>query len=255
MTNLQHIDLHDFEQYVKTRGLVDGKHLPYYTRWLQRFFAGAGSDPRLGLADAQRVFVESLERNGTPEWQVGQAARAVELYQKHYLRFRQEEAEKRRGDTQGEAKASGGLGSPATLEAAMHEARSLIRIRHYAYRTEQTYLGWLSQYGAFVEKRQLPWNTPDSARSFLCDLAIQRGVAASTQNQAFCALLFLFREVLGQDTNMVNSVRAKRGPHLPVVLTEREVVLVLAGVEGTTGLMLRLIYGSGLRVPNALACA
>ena len=124
----------------------------------------------------------------------------------------------------------------------------MIRIRHYAYRTEQTYLGWLSQYGAFVQKRQLPWDAPDSARAFLGELALERGVAASTQNQAFSALLFLLREVLGQDTASLNSVRARRGPHLPVVLTEKEVALVLAEVEGTTGLMLRLIYGSGLRV-------
>ena len=62
------------------------------------------------------------------------------------------------------------------------------------------------------------------------------------------ALLFLLREILGQDTAGLSSVRAKRGPHLPVVLTEKEVVLVLAGVDGTTGLMLKLIYGGGLRV-------
>ena len=133
-------------------------------------------------------------------------------------------------------------------DAAIHETRRLIRMRHYAYRTEQTYLGWLSQYGAFIQKRQLPWDVPDSARAFLGELAIQRGVAASTQNQAFSALLFLLREVLGQDASELNSVRAKRGPHLPVVLTEKEVSQVLAELDGTTGLMLRLIYGSGLRV-------
>ncbi len=68
---------------------------------------------------------------------------------------------------------------------------------------------------------------PDSARAFLGELEIQRGVAASTQNQAFSALLFLFREVLGQDASELNSVRAKRGSHLPVVLTEKEVSQVI----------------------------
>jgi hypothetical protein len=244
MNALQAVDLNDVAVYWKSRGLVDERHLPYYVRWLQRFFAGSGGDPRLAWEDAQREFVEQLERESVPEWQVGQAARAVELYQKHYCRFRQEQA----GGAPGEGQAPDRSEKPATLAVALNETRRLIRIRHYAYRTEQTYLGWLSQYGRFVEKRQLPWDAPDSARAFLGELALERGVAASTQNQAFSALLFLLREVLGQDTASLNSVRARRGPHLPVVLTEKEVALVLAEVEGTTGLMLRLIYGSGLRV-------
>jgi hypothetical protein len=61
------------------------QHNVIYVRWLQRFFAGSGGDPRLAWEDAQRAFVEQLEREWVPEWQVGQAARAVELYQKHTL--------------------------------------------------------------------------------------------------------------------------------------------------------------------------
>jgi integron integrase len=218
--------------------------LPYYIRWLQRFLAGPGGDARLTLEDAKRLFVERLEREAVPEWQVGQAARAVELYQRHYLRFRREQG----GEALAGNVAADTAGRPADLGTAVDEARRLIRIRHYAYRTEQTYLGWLTQYGRFAQERRLPWDAPDSVRAFLGELALQRGVAASTQNQAFSALLFLLREVLGQDTAGLDSVRAKRGPHLPVVLTEGEVARVLAAVAGTTGLMLRLVYGSGLRV-------
>jgi site-specific recombinase XerD len=130
----------------------------------------------------------------------------------------------------------------------MAETQRLIRIRHYAYRTEQTYMAWLSQYRNFVQKSGRPWDASDTTRAFLAQLALQRGVAASTQNQAFSAVLFLLREVLGRDTVRLNSVRAKRGSHLPVVLSEREVAQLLALVEGTAGLMMRLIYGGGLRV-------
>lgn len=248
MTNLQPIDLHDVEVYWKSRGLVDERHLPYYVRWLQRYLTGPGGDPTLDPRDAKRSFVEHLERQQIPEWQVKQAARTVELYQKHYLRFRQEQDVGETGIAHEVVKVPERLGKPATLDTAINETRRLIRMRHYAYRTEQTYLGWLSQYGAFIQKRQLPWDAPDTARAFLGELAVQRGVAASTQNQAFSALLFLLREVLGQDASELNSVRAKRGPHLPVVLTEKEVAQVLSELDGTTGLMLRLIYGSGLRV-------
>ncbi|MFA7230784.1 MAG: integron integrase [Victivallaceae bacterium] len=248
MNELQPVDLHDVELYWKSRSLVDERHLPYYVRWLQRFLTGPGGDPSLAPADAQRSFVEELERQQLPEWQIKQASRTVELYQKHYLRFQQEHTVGASGTALECVKVPERSGKPTTLDAAIHETRRLIRMRHYAYRTEQTYLGWLTQYGAFIQKRQLPWDAPDSVRAFLGDLAVQRKVAASTQNQAFSALLFLLREVLGQDASELNSVRAKRGPHLPVVLNEKEVAQVLAELDGTTGLMLRLIYGSGLRV-------
>jgi len=91
MHNLQAIDLHDVEAYWESRNLVDERHLSYYVRWLQRFLAGPGGDSRLSARDAQRVFVEQLDCGGdVPEWQIRQVARAVELFQKHYLRYRAE---------------------------------------------------------------------------------------------------------------------------------------------------------------------
>ncbi len=242
MNDLQPVDLHDLAEYLKSRALVDDLHRPYYVRWIQRFLAGPGGDPRYTPEDAQRVWLEELGRSDqTPEWQVSQAARAVDLYQRHYLPFR----ENRDG---ADAPTSRAPDQPQTLEEAINETRRLVRLRHYAYRTEQTYLYWLSQYQDYVSRQHLPWAAADSVRAFIGELAVRRNVAASTQNQAFSALLFLLREVLGQDTAALNSVRAKRGPHLPVVLTDKEVALVLNSIDGTAGLMLRLIYGSGLRV-------
>ena len=82
MHNSQAVDLHDLEAYWKSRKLVDERHLSYYIRWVQRFLAGPGGDSRLSEQDAQTVFVEHLDRRGdVPEWQVRQAARAVELFQ------------------------------------------------------------------------------------------------------------------------------------------------------------------------------
>lgn len=241
------VDLQDVAEYWKKRNLVREDQIPYYVRWLQRFLTGPGADARLSPQDAQRVFAEQLERTGqVQEWLVRQAIRAVELYQKHYLRYRQEQAA---GEGKsGETRLPDTTSQLTTLDAAVAETRRLIRLRHYAYRTEQTYLGWLAQYGKFVKQQALPWDMPDSVRSFLGELAVRRCVSASTQNQAFSALLFLMRDVLGKDTAVLNSVRAKRGTHLPVVLSEQEVMQVLRLVNGTAGLMLRLIYGSGMRV-------
>ncbi len=244
MNSQQLVDLHDAEEYWKSRNLVRLDQMMYYVRWLSRFLTGPGGNPGLSHEDAQRAFLEQLERRGdVPEWQLRQAGRAVELFQKHYLRHRAEN-----GAENAVAVCMHPSAVPATLEAAMDETRRLVRMRHYALTTEQTYLSWLAQYREFVRMNGLPWDAPDTARAFLAHLAIRRGVAASTQNQAFSAILFLLREVAGKDTACLSSVRARRGPHLPVVLSEREVTQVLALAEGTAGLMLRLIYGSGLRV-------
>jgi integron integrase len=246
MNASQPIDLHDVDSYWKSRNLVDDKHRPYYLRWLQRFFLGPGADARLAPQDALMAFVQQLERDGqTEEWQIGQASRAVELFQKHYLRHRQETGAPVPGAVSGKIDDTE---TPAAFDTALGQTRTLIRLRHYALRTEQTYLEWLRRYGSFACQRNLPWAAADSARAFLADLAIQRGVAASTQNQAFNAILFLLREVLGQDNPRLEAVRAKRGLRLPVVLTEAEVKNVFEQTDGTAGLMLRLLDGGGLRV-------
>ena len=150
----QLVDLNDVAAYFERRNLVRADELPYYVRWVQRFLTGPGADPRLSPQDAQRVFVEQLERSGqVPEWLMRQAVRAVDLYQKHYLRYRLEQA----GGAPTTVPSPPPASLPETLDAAMNEARRLIRVRHYAYRTEQTYLNWMTQYGEFVKQRTLDW--------------------------------------------------------------------------------------------------
>ena len=246
MNSTQTVDLHDVDAYFKSRNLVDDKHRPYCLRWLQRYLSGPWGAGRLAPNDALAAFAQHLEQDGhTEEWQVRQAVRSVEIFQKHYLRHLQETGAAVPAAVAGQMDATG---TPQTFGAALGETRTLIRLRHYAYRTEQAYLEWLGRYGRFADQHALPWAAADTARTFLADLAIQRGVAASTQNQAFSAILFLLREVLAQDIKGLDAVRARRGPRLPVVLSDAEVKQVLSGTAGTVGLMLRLIYGGGLRV-------
>ena len=139
--------------------------------------------------------------------------------------------------------------SPRLLE----QVRELIRIRHYSIRTEQAYLQWIRRYILFNQK-QHPRNLgPEAITRFLSHLALDRNVAASTQNQALNALLFLYREVLKIDLPWLNDVqRAKRSQHLPVVLTRDEVKRLLARLEGTHWLMTGLTYGGGLRLLECL---
>ena len=132
-------------------------------------------------------------------------------------------------------------------------ARDKMRTRHLAYRTEQTYLQWIRRYVRFHQRKHPRDLGAPGVEQFLTHLAVHRKVSPSTQNQALQALLFLYRNVLGVDLPWLENVtRATRPKHLPVVLTRAEVRSVLAGLRGTSLLVAQLLYGSGLRVTEAL---
>jgi integron integrase len=131
--------------------------------------------------------------------------------------------------------------------------RRTIRVRHYSRRTEKAYVGWIKRFIFFNGTRHPDEMGEHEVMLFLSDLAVRKQVSASTQNQAFSALLFLYREVLGRKLDgLEEGVRAKRPMHLPVVLSRREVEAVLDRLHGASWLMASLMYGSGLRL---LECA
>ncbi len=135
----------------------------------------------------------------------------------------------------------------------LDRVREAIRARHYSRRTEDAYIGWIKRYIFFHGKRHPSEMGAEEVTRFLSSLALDGHVAASTQNQALSALLFLYREVLQQDLPWLEGiVRAKRPIRLPVVLTRDEVQAVLSQLRGTPRLMATLLYGAGLRL---LECA
>lgn len=135
----------------------------------------------------------------------------------------------------------------------LDDVRNVIRIKHYSIRTEQAYLQWIRRYILFHGKRHPRELGAEHLSAFLSDLAVRGRVAASTQNQALNAILFLYREVLKRALPWIEGVqRAKHPQHLPVVLTRNEVKHILAGLEGTVWLMASLTYGAGLRLLECL---
>ena len=135
----------------------------------------------------------------------------------------------------------------------LEKVRECLRVRHYSLRTEEVYLGWIKRFVWFHGKRHPRDMGAAEVEAFLTDLAVKRKVSAATQNQALAALLFLYKEVLGIQLPWLDEmVRAKRTQHLPTVLTVREVGAVLAGVEGTLGLIAQLLYGTGMRLLEGL---
>lgn len=131
----------------------------------------------------------------------------------------------------------------------LDQMRDLLRLKHYSLRTEDQYLQWVRRYIFFHGKRHPAEMGAEEVQAFLTDLAVRGKVAASTQNQALSALLFLYREVLGVDLPWLKEVvRAKPSQRLPVVLSRQEVSAVLAQMNGLHGLMAQLLYGTGMRL-------
>lgn len=140
-----------------------------------------------------------------------------------------------------------------TAPRLLDQVREQLRIRHYSFRTEQQYAQWIRRFVVFHERRHPREMGGPEVEAFLSSLATERNVSASTQNQALAAILFLYKYVLNSDLPWLDSVvRAKRPVRLPVVLTREEVVAVLAHMEGTPWLVASLLYGSGLRILEAL---
>lgn len=239
--------LPEFQQYLLSRKLVPEKNAPYYAYWVSRYLAFSNRLENMDKAEMLQRFLDDLQsRQHMSDWQVQQAKEAVQLYTNHFLG----------GMTAAAAAATtGGNISSDTFnpDGVMAKMREAIRIKHYSYSTERTYLDWVKRFFEYTIKvkggsiREIPGVA--EIRDFLSYLAVSRNVSASTQNQAFNALLFLFRSVLNIEIGDLNStVRAKRGPKLPVVLTVEEVRLAFSFMEGTPLLMTQLLYGAGLRL-------
>jgi len=135
----------------------------------------------------------------------------------------------------------------------LDQVRSVIRVRHYSRRTESAYVSWIRQFILFHDKRHPIEMGADEVGRFLSYLATERDVAASTQNQALNAILFLDRDVLKIDMGRLeNVVRAKKPKRLPGVLSQTEVSEVLNGMNGAPRLVASLLYGAGLRLLDGL---
>lgn len=135
----------------------------------------------------------------------------------------------------------------------LDQIRNRIRLKHYSIRTEEAYVDWARRFVLFHGKRHPRNMGASEVEAFLTHLAVHGKVSASTQNQAKSGLLFLYKEVLGEALPWLDNIEnAKRPERMPVVLTREEVDAVLAGVDGTAGLILKLLYGTGMRILECL---
>jgi integron integrase len=239
--NDMNVILPEFQSYLRDRHLAPEKNVPFLAYWVSRFLSyGRKKDISTDDYD-EAVAIEFLDMLRADEkildWQPRQADDALKLYYFHYL---------------GKAgpKLPDAISSDEAPDALMEVTR-LIRLRHYSYSTERTYLHWIKRFisYAITPERQLSDLTTEDFRNYLSHLAMKQRVSASTQNQAFNAVLFLYRHVLGKETgNLGNTVRAKSGQKLPAVFTVDEMKQLFGQMNGIYRLIAELIYGSGMRV-------
>jgi integron integrase len=138
----------------------------------------------------------------------------------------------------------------------LDDVRQVMRVNHYSIHTERIYIEWIKQYVKFHkmnDRIELLVNPETKVEEFLSYLAIQRKVAVSTQNQAMNALVFLFKRVLEAPLEKtVNAIRSTKNRKIPVVLTQNEVKEIITLLEGKPQLVVKLLYGSGLRITEAI---
>lgn len=239
--------LDGYAGFLRDRGLAPPNQHPHLVRWVGEFLHFAREHGGYTFEQTLDLFLAQVGgRVGLKPWQVRQAGDAVRIYRYQY-RGAGKDAELGPCAAPDEPVPS----DDATLLARLRE---VLRLRHYARSTEKSYMEWSRRFLAYRRQTGLA-GEPTSAdvRAFLTRLAMVEKVGASTQNQAFCALLLLFREVLRIDLQEIaQTVRAKRGRKLPTVLSVAEVQALLAVVEPEYALMVKLLYGAGLRLNELL---
>jgi len=236
--------LPEFQDFLVSRSLVPEKNVSFYAHWVSKFLAFSNRNEELRHNLKVEKFLNYLKsQKNIADWQIKQAGDALRLYFHHFL----------------DGKTS--ILSPnlpqeefPDVSKILTDMRQAIRIKHYSYRTEHSYIEWTERfidYLSHTKKKDLHIAAMDSVdvRDFLSYLALTKRVSASTQNQAFNALLFLFRDVLKKELgDLSKTVRAKRGQRLPVVLSPEEVQELFKNVKGLNLLIIQLLYGAGLRL-------
>ena len=234
----------DFGMFLLETKLVRAGKEKFMVHWIRRFFDFGLNHRNLAWSEQLPLFLKELNESGSyQDWQVRQADQAVRLYFSNFLMSQTSP------QNAGDNPITG-----VTQQTAVQMFCESLRLRGYARRTEQSYTEWLKRYFAYCRSRSTApdRNTaciPDLVRDFLAHLAVQRNVAAATQNLAFNSLLMFFRLVFNKDLgNLKDAVRAKTGKRLPVVFSIDETARLLQHTDGTIGLMLKIVYGGGLRV-------
>lgn len=272
-----------FAMALERRG-VSSKARPYYAKWIQSYLKTCAGRAEGRDEDSVRHFVERVGRaEGIESWQVRQAISALriglaevqnydwakaidwkglvseirELEKDHPTVLRDQEGEPEGGwkDAKGKWKVPA-EGEQEEVQRLVRQTRNALRVADYAVRTEESYLSWIARFTRYclrVLNGSPETLGPPAITAYLDFLALVRKVTPSTQKQAMCAIVFLFRNCLGaEDLQFDRPVLANPRKRIPVVMTRKEVRLVIAALHEPWRLVAEIMYGSGLRLMECL---
>lgn len=247
--------LSSYGQFLLTQSLVSPGKEKYFVFWLRRFLSNESTfkGPNWEEKLSQYLLLLGKDQN-IADWQVTQAEQSVWLYFQNYL-----PAQKTNRESSGSSSGNNGQDGWFDKRKMIVDLEEWLRIKHYAYRTEKSYISWCKRLFKYSLEHHSS-NTPDLVfvsqkliRDFLAHIALTHNVSKSTQNQAFSAILFLCRYVLKIELHdMEKNLRSRAGKKLPVVFSPGEIKRIFSHLTGTSGLILRLIYSSGLRLNECI---
>jgi integron integrase len=239
---------------------ISASQQPYFRKWL-RYYVDFCQKYRHGHGDRSSLsaFLIKLGEKQQLESLQEQAKNAITLYYE-MLKYRKNSLQPKetlsidrivdepRADTNDLA-VERGAGVGANWSWVYQKLEEQIRVRHYSERTLKSYRGWVRQLQNYVKSKEATTLCIEDVKAFLSFLAVEQKAAASTQNQAFNGLLFLFRHVLGKEFGTVDGVvRVKQRRNIPVVLSREEIDRIIAGLNPPYDLVVKLLYGCGLRL-------
>ena len=277
--------LSQYTTFIIQKGLPSRKQ-PYYVKWIRFYLDFCHKyNFKQGTKKSLPAFMEKLREKKQSEKQRRQANHAVTLYFELVFRSvkktKNNEPQEQKGTGnqtfhsrkelfcqenkqleslstvthEPETSGSEVLKSSGTDWTAVYsDLENAIKIRHYSPSTLKTYTGWTRKFQTFTKSKDPRLLTVDDVKAFLTWLAVEKHVAAASQNQAFNALLFMFRHVLNKEFGKIDGiVRAKRKPYIPVVLSREEVDRIIALLKHPYRLIISLMYGCGLRISECLS--
>ena len=226
----------DFEDFLISVGKVPKIQIKYYLIWVSNYNSYFLHHKGCNIRD----FLDSL-KSVYQEWQVEQAGKAINLY-KYYKNTCIDELPEKLNT------------SPSNWYDVRNKIKESCKYQHKSYSTEKSYLYWIKTFEKYLNGKNPDELYESDVKNFLTFLAVQKGIADSTQKQAFIAVLYLFRNVLFKEiSNLNNVIKSSKYKKLPLVLSKTEISLILDQMHGIYKTMTEMIYGGGLRLSECLS--
>ena len=243
-----------YDEHLMSKAVPRGAHV-YYRKWL-RYYLDFCEKYHLNEFERESIslFIEKLrDKNQTPQQQK-QGYHAVSLFVELEGPVNSEKTPPLKNKTEQLARKNESLRLTNADWAPVYDGlTSEIRLRHYSPKTLKSYRSWVRQLQSYTRSKDFRLLSASDVKDFLTFLAVKRNVSASSQNQAFNALLFLFKNVLKKEFGEIKDVpRAKRKPYIPVVLSREEIDTIISNLSDPFDLMVKLLYGCGLRLSECV---